>query len=150
MNITHQFQEIGILTAHDCLTTPLEKIPHLPIAPVEMLRISKQKGMHDSAQSDCFDLHKKLDVVFHQCVGIEMNKEPALTIRKAGKEFPQVFFIPKYPLSAVPPADDTVKSAGKMNPRSTGHGGNILKNDPCVNTELPRPDPRSSVQHLPG
>jgi hypothetical protein len=34
-----------------------------------------------------------------------------------------------------------VESAGKMYPRSTSHTGNISKKDPCVNTELPKPDP---------
>jgi hypothetical protein len=35
-----------------------------------------------------------------------------------------------------------VESAGKMNPRSTSHGGNLSNNNLHVNTELPKPDPR--------
>jgi len=127
VNITDQFQEIGILITHDCLVPPLKKMPHLPISPVKILRISKQKGLHDLAQRDLFDLHKKVNVVFHQCVGIETKRKSHLTMGKVGKEPLQVLLIPKYPLPAVPSADHMVKSAGKMYPRSTSHTGNISK-----------------------
>jgi len=144
MNIADQFQEIGILITHDCLVPPLEKMSHLPISPVKILGISKQKGLHDPAQRGPFDLQKKVDVAFHQCVGIETERKSGFTIGKVGKESLQVLLIPKYPLPAVPSADHMVESAGKMYPRSTSHTGNISKKDPCVNTELPKPDPLSS------
>jgi hypothetical protein len=56
------------------------------------------------------------------------------TIKEAGKECPQILFIPKDTLPAVPPADHMVESTRKMNARSTGHTGKIPKNNPCVNT----------------
>jgi len=127
MNITDQFQKIGILITHDRVVSPLKKMPHLPISPVKLLGVSKQKGLHDLAQWDLFDLQKKVDVVFHQCVGIETERKSDLTMGKVGKEPLQVLLIPKYPLPAVPSADHMVESAGKMYPRSTSHTGNISK-----------------------
>ena len=88
-------------------------------------------------------------MVFHQCVGIETERKSDLTMRKVGKEPLQVLLIPKYPLPAVPSADHMVESAGKMYPRSTSHTGNISKEDPCVNTELPKPDPTTFFFSVP-
>ena len=127
MNIADQFQKVGILITYDRLVPPLKEMPYLPISPVKILGVSKQKRLHNLAQRDPFDLQKKVDVVFHQCIGIETKGKSGFTIGKVGKESLQVLLIPKYPLPAVPSADHMVKSAGKMYPRSTSHTGNISK-----------------------
>ena len=76
------------------------------------------------------DLQEKVDVVFHQCIGVEMERKPNSAMGKVGKESLEILFIPENPLPAVPSADHMVERAGEMYPRSTSHTGNISKNDP--------------------
>ncbi len=83
-----------------------------------------------------------MKVIVHQCIGIQMKRESGFTVREARKECPQILFIPKDTLPAVPTADHMVESARKMNARSTSHTGTIPKNNPCVNSELQKPDPK--------
>ena len=71
-----------------------------------------------------------------------MERVPGLTIRQLAKESLKILFVSKETLSAVPPTDDMVQSAGKMNPRSTSHKRHISKNILHVNNELPKPDPK--------
>ena len=73
------------------------------------------------------DLQEKVDVVFHQCIGVEAETKPDFAMGKVDKESLEILIIPKYPLPAVPSADHMVESAGKMYPRSTSHTGNISK-----------------------
>jgi len=141
MDIADQFQKIGILITHNCLVPPLKKVSHLTISPVKILGVSKQKRLHDPAQRGPFDLEKKMDVVLHQDIGIETERESGFGMGKVGKESLEIPFIPKYPLPAVPSGDYMIECAGKMYPRTTSHTANISKGDSWVNTELPKPDP---------
>jgi hypothetical protein len=136
MNIANQFQQIGILITHDCLVAPLKKVSYLPISPVKILAISKQKRLHNSAQRGFFNLQKKVDVVFHQCIGIETEMKFSFGMRKVDKEFFEILFMPEYALPPISPADDMVECTGKMYPRTTSHTGNVSKDDPYVNYRI--------------
>jgi hypothetical protein len=80
-------------------------------------------------------------VVLHQSVRKETERKLGFTVGKVSKEPLKILFISKCPLSMVPSTDHMVESTVEMDSRSTSHVVIISKNDPCVNTELPKPDP---------
>jgi hypothetical protein len=97
--------------------------------------------LHDPAQGNISDLKKKVEMIFHQCIGIKVEGVPVLAVREIGKESLQVFSVKKDPLPSIPSADDMVQCSWEMDPRFTGHGIRLSNNDVRVNTELPKPDP---------
>ncbi len=66
-------------------------------------------------------------MVLHQCVGVKIKRIFGFTVGKLAKEFLEILFVTKYPLSVVSPADHMVESAGKMNPRSASHKKEHIK-----------------------
>jgi hypothetical protein len=101
----------------------------------------KQKRLHDPAQRNPLDLQKKVDVVLHQCIGIDTERKSGFAMGNVRNEPLQIPFMPKYALPAVPSADYMVECTGKMYPRTTSHTGNVSKSDTSVNTKLPKPHP---------
>ncbi len=83
----------------------------------------------------------KMEMIFHQCIGIKVEGVSVLIVREIGKESLPIFFVKKDPLSSIPSGDDMIQCSWEMDPRLTGHSICLSNSDVHVNTELPKPDP---------
>jgi hypothetical protein len=96
-------------------------MPHLPVSPIEIARVAKQKRLHEPTQRHLFNLNKKVKMILHQSVSIKAERVSALIVHKIGKKLLPVFLIKEYTLSSISSGDDMIQSSWKMDSRLTSH-----------------------------
>jgi hypothetical protein len=76
MNITDQFQKIGVFVAEDGFIPTLKEMSLFSVAPVEISGVTKLQPLHDFGQWYGLHLHQQMDMVTHQRIGIQTEPVP--------------------------------------------------------------------------
>ena len=126
MNVTYQFQEVGILLTENRLVSSLKQVSEASVSDVEVFGVSGQQPLHDERQREPVDLHQEVDVIGHQTVSVE--KEGVLLF-EVGENFQEelaICLIPESFLSSIAACHGVKKGAGEMNSGRARHGRDIL------------------------
>lgn len=70
MNITNQFQEVGVLLAKNRFISVLKKGTMSPISEIESDSIPCKKSSHHGCHRHCTSSHQEMNMVGHQRPGI--------------------------------------------------------------------------------
>jgi len=89
-----------------------------------------------------------MEMIFHQCISIQVEPISVLIVPEIGKERVEVSFLKKDPLPSIPSADNVIQCSWEMNPGLAGHSNQLSNNNAHVNGELTKPDPKAQSQSL--
>jgi hypothetical protein len=141
MDVGGKFQKIGVFFTEDGLVPTLEEVTPGPIFKIVMAGISKLQTLHDFRKRGVLDFNQKMNVGGHKHVGVEEEGIPLLVFFQE----PQIEFIIlrgfENLCAPVPPGDDVVKSACKMDPRLSCHKPILSTTNFIVNTYYLMSDP---------
>src|SRR3990170_3969428 len=98
-------------------------MPHLPVPPIPVPGVTKEKILHDLGQLNPPNSNQMMDMVSHQYIGIQTIPKPPSRLLEQPQVAAAIGVIPKDPLTPIPPADHMVETPGKMNPWLSGHAG---------------------------
>jgi hypothetical protein len=82
MDVTDQLQEISILITEDRPVSALKKVPYLAVSLVKVTCISKQKGLHQSAERKLVHRQQQMGVIPHESIGINFDRVSSLVFGK--------------------------------------------------------------------
>ena len=128
MQVADKFQQVALLLAQDRPITPLKEVPNLTMALVVVARETVKQTLHDFGQRVVFHLDKKVNMVRHQNIGVELKGIPLLSLPQNELESSVVAGVLKNALALVAPADDMVEGSRKMDARPPSHEGALTLN----------------------
>ena len=109
---------------------------YLSIALIEITRIAKLYHVHNPGSGDLFNLKEQVEVIFHQCIGIEMEVIFFFVLGEIRKVGPEICFADEYILSLISSGNDMIQGAGVMDTRFAGHGDLVQQRGFLFNTLL--------------
>jgi hypothetical protein len=95
MNVSDQFQKIGILFNHDTLVSVLKKMALSVMPPIVPDRITCHQSPHHSGEAHPVGSKKKMKMIGHETPCKQLDISLRNQVRKALEESLPVFRIPK-------------------------------------------------------
>ena len=125
MNVPHQLRQILITLTEYRLVTTLEQVARLSVLPIVILAIGGQEPLHHPTDRVILSFDKQVDVVWHQAVGIEVERELRFLLGELREESAVVVIRSEDELPIVASSDDVVEPTLDFEPR-LAHCGRSL------------------------
>lgn len=87
MNVADKFGEVLITLAEYRLVSSLEQVTGLSVLAIVILAIGGQESLHDPADGVIAPFDEQMDVIGHQAIGIEVEREPRFLVSELEEEF---------------------------------------------------------------
>jgi len=121
MNIAHQLQKIFIFLADNRLVSPLKKMSHLVVNPIEVLSVGLLQPLHEARKRHTRTLHEKVNMVGHQTVCIHHYPIP-LTVARHSLQIGQVVPLgEKRPLPVIAAPNHVIEQTGSKQTKAACH-----------------------------
>jgi hypothetical protein len=121
MNVSDEFQKIGILLAQDRLVPVLEKMPVPTVTQIEADRIPGQKPAHQSSDWSSPCSQEEVKVIGEDGPGIARCFCSLEVRSKPFQKIIAVIIIEEDLAPVDPPTDDVMKSSGDIDSCFSGH-----------------------------
>jgi hypothetical protein len=125
MNVTDQFQEIGVLLAEDGLVSCGKQVADPFVPAIKEAGITGKDRAHDAGEGKSLCLDEEMEMVSHESVSVEAIRESFSSHGQALDKSLKALFVLKDDLAVIAPGDDVIEGAGELNPRFAGHGAMV-------------------------
>lgn len=82
MDISDQLAQISVALAEDRLVSSLKDVADVPISPVIVLAVARQKPLHHAFHRLCLSLDQQVHMVRHHAIRVYIKPRPLLLLRK--------------------------------------------------------------------
>ena len=111
MEVAGQLQQIGLLIDQDIVITPLEKMAHPLMLPVEVIGVGSVKIVKDGDEVAARGLYQEVIVVRHKSVSMDQNPVPLMDLPQKFQKSGKIPIVGKDVPPFVPSCRDVVNGA---------------------------------------
>jgi hypothetical protein len=134
MDVSSEFQKIGIRVDKHGLKPPLEEVSAPVAAPVDPTGVAERDVLHDTGQRDLADLDREVNMCGHKAEGMDAVSVSFDPFLKQKIKTTSIGILKEDVLACVSPQHYMVKCGRKMNSWFPCHGPSLFVN--CIDAGL--------------
>jgi hypothetical protein len=133
MNVTDKLSEVLIALAENCLVASLKQVAGLSVLAIVILAVGCQQPLHDSADGVLLSLDQQMNVIGHEAVGVEVEREPGFLMSELNEESVVIIVGTEDELAVIAASDDVIEPALDLDSRFAHRDRSLPRQSLLVN-----------------